>query len=209
MEDIRKLYNYLLCLQARKILLKFEDIKPEIFGITFGVFALGLLYFLVRFSDLALDGDFVGSYIYRLKSGEADFLPIPVFIALLLFVLREVLDWIKKENSRKRKISAYKSLIAEELELNYGSYLSLHSIFKELEDTKEEWDGAKYEAKFREAGNLYVHVTLDGDLKMSSPARKASMKQYDQLLVGIAEEDEEFYESLQKGYDKIVELELY
>ena len=187
--------------------MKFEDIKPEVYGITFGIFSLALLFTLMSMALMLLQADFLTRYINDIASGKADLLPIPVFFAVVLFFLREMLDLIKNRQIRLRKLSAYKLLIAEELELNHGSYHSLKSIFEELENTKDEWDGAYYEAKFKESGNLYVHVTLDGDLKMASPARQASLKQHDQLLVSIAEIDNEFYIKLRKAYLKVVELE--
>lgn len=186
--------------------MKFKDVKPEVYGIIFGIFSLALGYFLLEFAIAVFHSGAVQAYIQKLASGEADLLPIPVFMALVLFVAREILDSIKKRKAELRKIKAYKQLIAEELELNYGAYLSLKGIFSELEEKKEEWDGGIYEAKFKEAGNLYVHVTHDDRLVMASLARKPSMVQHDKILVNVAELDISFYEKLRCGYLKVIEL---
>lgn len=186
--------------------MKFEDIKPEVYGIIFAIFSLVLGYFLLEFAIAVFHSGAVQAYIQKLASGEADLLPIPVFIAIVLFVAREILDSIKKRKTELRKIKAYKQLISEELELNYGAYLSLLGIFSELEKRKDEWEGGIYEAKFKEAGNLYVHVTHDDRLVMASLARKPSMVQHDKILVNIAELDINFYEKLRCGYLHVVEL---
>lgn len=186
--------------------MKLEDVKPEVYGIIFGIFSIVLGYFLLEFAIAVFHSGAVQTYIQKLASGEADLLPIPVFMAIVLFLAREILDSIKKRNAESRKIKAYKQLIAEELELNYGAYLSLKGIFLELEKNKEEWDGGIYEAKFKEAGNLYVHVTNDAKLVMAFPARKPSMAQHDKILVNVAELDINFYEKLRCGYLKVIEL---
>lgn len=186
--------------------MKFEDVKPEVYGIIFGIFSLALGYFLLEFSIAIFHAEAVQAYVQKLASGEADLLPIPVFMALVLFVAREILDTIKKRKADLRKIRAYKQLIAEELELNYGAYLSLKAIFSELEEKKEDWSGGIYEAKFKEAGSLYVHVTHNDRLVMVSPARKPSMVQHDKILVNVAELDINFYEKLRCGYLKVIEL---
>ena len=186
--------------------MKFEDVKPEVYGIIFAIFSIVLGYFLLEFAIAVFHSGAVQAYIQKFASGEADLLPIPVFIAIVLFVAREILDSIKKHNAKSRKIKAYKQLVAEELELNYGAYLSLKAIFSELEENKKEWDGGSYEAKFKEAENLYVHVTHDEKLVMASPARKPSMAQHDKILVTIAELDNNFYEKLRCGYLKVIEL---
>lgn len=186
--------------------MKFKDIKPEVCGVIFGVFSVSLGFFLIEFAMAIFHSRAVQSYIDKLASGEADLLPIPVFMALVLFFAREVLESIKKRRAESRKIAAYKQLIAEELELNHGAYLSLKNIFTELEEKKEEWDGGTYEAKFKEAKNLYVHVTYGGILVMSSPAIKPSWSQHDKILVNVAEIDNQFYEKLRSGYSKVIEL---
>lgn len=180
--------------------------KPEVYGIIFGIFSLALGYFLLEFAIAVFHSGAVQAYIQKLISGEADLLPIPVFMALVLFVAREVLDSIKKRRAEMHKLNAYKQLIAEELELNYGAYLSLNGIFSELEENKEKWDGGIYEAKFKEAGNLYVHVTHNDRLVMASHARKPSMVQHDKLLVNVAELDINFYEKIRCGYSQVIEL---
>lgn len=186
--------------------MKFKDIKPEVYGVIFGIFSLALGYFLIEFAIAIFHFGAVQSYIDRLALGEADLLPIPVFMALVLFVAREILESIKKRRAEARKIAAYKQLIAEEIELNYGAYLSLKNIFTELEENKEKWDGGTYEAKFKESGSLYVHVTYEGKLVMASPARKPSSSKHDKVVVSIAEIDNQFYEKVRLGYSRVIEL---
>lgn len=186
--------------------MEFKDIRPEIYGVTFGLFSIAFGYFLIKLSLAAFNSVAVQSYIDKLAFGEADILPVPVFMALVLFVAREVLETIKKRKAEARKISAYKQLITDELELNHGAYLSLKNIFTELEENKEKWDGGTYEAKFKETGNLYVHVTYENRLVMATPAIKPSWSQHDKVLVSIAEIDNQFYEKLRSGYSKVIEL---
>lgn len=61
-------------------------------------------------------------------------LPITVVVAIILFIVREVVEFIKKSRDKSRKISAYKALIAEELLKNAWSVKALKQLCTELQD---------------------------------------------------------------------------
>jgi hypothetical protein len=187
--------------------LKFKDVKPEVLGITFGVFIIVFSFFLMRLSDKIISHPLLDSYIARLLNGSESIVPLTVIVALALFLVKELLEYIRKEKANRRKLNAFKMLIAEELELNYSVFMSIRGTCSTLETNKELWQGAKYEAKFKEAGNLYVHATHDDKLVLCNPISKVRFQQYDKLLVSIAELNEDFYLKVKRCYLKIIELE--
>tara|TARA_B100001059_G_scaffold232434_1_gene270237 strand:+ start:5150 stop:5896 length:747 start_codon:yes stop_codon:yes gene_type:complete len=187
--------------------LKFREIKPEVYGVTFGVFVLVLFVFLMQLSEKIMSHPMLDDYITRLLDGKESLIPITVIVAVILFMVKEVLEYNRKEKANSRKLNAYRMLLAEELELNFGALKSIDGTCGELESNKDEWRGATYEAKFKESDNLYVHATYNGDLVLCNPVRKVRMKQYDNLLVSIAELDEDFYLKVKNGYKYVTELE--
>jgi hypothetical protein len=161
----------------------------------------------MQFAEKVLNHSMMDAYIVRLLTGSESFLPITVVVAVTLFLVKEILEYIRKEKAKSRKLNAFKMLIAEELELNFGAFQSIKSTCGALEFNKDKWDGATYEARFKKSGNLYVHATHDGALVLCNPIRKVRMEQYDNLLVDIAELDEDFYLKVKSGYLKVIELE--
>lgn len=60
--------------------------------------------------------------------------PITVVAAIILFVVKEIVEFIKKTREKTRKISAYKALIAEELLKNAWSLKALRRLCFELQE---------------------------------------------------------------------------
>lgn len=56
----------------------------------------------------------------ELQSKIDSILPVSVLAAVVLFIVKEVVEFFKRFSERKRKISAYKILLCEELEKIFG-----------------------------------------------------------------------------------------
>lgn len=187
--------------------MKFRDVKPEVYGATFGVFIIVLFILLMKLSERILNHPMLESYISRLLGGTESLVPITVIVAVILFMVKELLEYNRKEKANNRKLNAYRMLLAEELELNFGALKSIDETCSKLESNKNKWRGATYEAKFKESGNLYVHATYKDHLVLCIPVRKVRMEQYDKLLVNIAELNADFYLKVKDGYEYVTELE--
>ncbi|CAK6715071.1 hypothetical protein HORM4_590013 [Vibrio harveyi] len=187
--------------------MKFNDVKPEVFGITFGVFIVVLYITLMRISIKLIEHPLMEQYLARILNSTEGLIPLSVIVAISLFLVKEALEYNRKRRAEYRKVKAYKQLIAEEIALNYGAFQSILGICQKLESSKDELEGAKYEAVFKEAGNLYVHATMNGRLMICSPVRKVHITQYDKLLASIAELDEQFYSNVHKGYLAVIETQ--
>lgn len=77
------------------------------------------------------DGIGAGSHLIVLSNA----FPITVVVAIVLFVVKEIVELIKKTREKSRKVSAYKALIAEELLKNAWSLKALKRLCLELQDS--------------------------------------------------------------------------
>jgi hypothetical protein len=127
-------------------------------------------------------------------------LPLGVLVAIGIFIAREILDCIKENNARKRKVRAFKYLLTEELELNHWAYKSLRRIVKMIE---EDTPGATYEIEFREKGNEYICGHDGEEVFVDSPLVVISQKYYDKLITEIAVIDVNLFNVVQDTYEEI------
>ncbi|TON99544.1 hypothetical protein CGH45_22885, partial [Vibrio parahaemolyticus] len=61
-----------------------------------------------------------------------DIIPLSVFVALVLFCIREVRDFVKGRNENKRKLDTLKVLLSEELRENYSTLKSLFRVAEQV-----------------------------------------------------------------------------
>lgn len=105
---------------------------------------------------VAKDGVSVGSHLLVLSNA----FPITVVAAIILFVVKEIVELFKRSRERARKISAYKALVAEELLKNAWSLKTLKRLCSELQDP----DLKAIEYKKSESGTERVIVrTTEGE----------------------------------------------
>ncbi|MGE6790623.1 hypothetical protein ACQKFS_01140 [Pseudomonas guineae] len=114
-----------------------------------------------------------------------------------------MLDVFKKKSEKKRKIFAYKSLLAEELELNLWAKKRLLSIVTTIEEQEAEHPNAKYKLIKKEAGQEYIHGYDAGNLIESCPIPIVHDKYYEKLISSIAELDANLFHLAQNSYEEV------
>ncbi len=73
--------------------MKFKDVKPEVYGITFGVFILSLLYFLIKVSEKILNNPDFETYLKEIAEGSKEILPEPFKLVIFILTLI-VINWL-------------------------------------------------------------------------------------------------------------------
>jgi hypothetical protein len=96
-------------------------------------------------------------------------IPITVVAAFFLFVIKEMVEWLKRWRADKRKVAAIKILLARECELNKWTLLKLREAVTEIKETFEEKDGAEYSIERMPPDKITFKETIDGDLAGSWP----------------------------------------
>ncbi|QBG37330.1 hypothetical protein [Litorilituus sediminis] len=136
-----------------------------------------------------------------------ELIPITVFVALILFILRELLDIVKKRAERKKAINVYKTLLSEEIRENFTTLDGLYNVIEMLlKGSEQEIKPQKYNVKTDRYDNDFVMIQLGekseyGFLSMRLPNFKT--EQFNNHISTLVALDKELYDSLNELYKKI------
>lgn len=133
--------------------------------------------------------------------------PITALIAIILFIFREVIDFLKNRLERKREVQVYKELVGEEIKHNYEVLDSFSSIVDFLVRVREEnIDKVRYKIETDRYGNEYVSIKL-GDKSSKGSLyiwlKKFQTDQFDNHIPQLAKLDRRLYISLNDIYKTI------
>lgn len=141
---------------------------------------------------------------------KIDLIPASVFAAVVLFLIKEALEILKKSSSRKREIAALKLLLARECELNFYVCNQIEYIctqFKPFEDSELRCpymfsiiDMPTKKMRY-EISTIVNGEKIDGGIVPE--VHTSSMTKY---LYEIAKIDNNFYKVLLPAYDSSIEL---
>lgn len=172
-------------------------------GATFAVVLMVFAYVLLTFSIKITNSPYFSVLAEKVAKGEVSILPITVVTAIILFFSKEVLEFYKKGKENKRKLFAYKALLAEELELNLWAQKRLLSIVTDIEGQEEEYPNAKYTLLVKESGQEYIHGYDGEDLIESFPIPIVHEKYYEKFISNIAELDADLFNLAQSSYEEV------
>lgn len=143
------------------------------------------------------------------KTNLSDFMPITVMVAVLLFIIRELIDKVKRRRQDKNKKKAISYLIGEEIKINYWSLTSLFRAYEQLSQLFEVAPNAIYRVKttrFNKDIFEYKEEPED-EIWSGHPIPKFINDKYNLLLPSLAELDIELADKLETTYQNIAELE--
>ena len=130
-----------------------------------------------------------------------------VIAAAIIFALREILEFVRKRRARRRKIKAYKKILAEELERNFWAWKSLRSAVTRIQGYRVEGVEVTHKIVSAPSGAQRLETRyLDGTLSSGSNLPVASRASFERVLLGLAEEDEKLYSLASDAYDEISEI---
>lgn len=134
-------------------------------------------------------------------------LPPTVIAAAIIFAVREILELVRKIRARKRKIKAYKKILAEELERNFWTWKSLTSAVTRLQSYRKIDIEISHRVITTPSGAQHLESRYeDGTLSSESNLPRASRNSFERVLLGLAEEDECLYDLASLAYDEISDL---
>ncbi len=130
-------------------------------------------------------------------------------MAIVLFILREGLEYYRKNKGQERKLYAAKSLLAFEAERNYYSQKTIFNVIRDIKEHHELNTNSKYYAIISSAGDARYCRRDDGDEHVSSGMQvpKLHMSELDRWLPTIAELDKKLFEKVMAMYLTMLELE--
>jgi hypothetical protein len=127
--------------------------------------------------------------------------PITVVAAIILFVVKEIVELIKKTREKSRKISAYKALIAEELLKNAWSLKALKRLCLELQDpTLRE---IEYKKSASETERVIVRTTENEHVTFFWKIHTAA---FEKIMTDLAVSNSKLFRSATDVYSLLAEV---
>lgn len=135
-------------------------------------------------------------------------LPVTALIAVLVFISRETLEFIRRRNGDRRKLHALTALLARECELNLWSIKTLRRIFSEI-NTDESGDSqilAEIERTL--SGRSFAKIVSDdGGIEAHIGIPKVHRELMSKFLLDVATLDKGLFEVMEPAYDGLAEVE--
>lgn len=132
-------------------------------------------------------------------------LPNTAVVAIILFVAKEVFEFIRRLFADGRKRQAFRTMLARECELNLWTVKVLQRTIDELASDRETAH-VKYSIERRSTGEeVFVSVSEAGKSSHWIPnAHKETMRD---LMLDVATIDQRLFPNLQSGYDACINLQ--
>ena len=162
-----------------------KTLLPEILGVIFGITTIAFAYFLFSLFFLLIE-----KINHLDMTDNMNPLSIGAIVAITLFIIKEVLEACRKSASKDRKIKALKTILAEEIKLNYWVWKQIESIVKTVKEMPSE---TLYQIISSTSGTeRFEYIRPDGGGGgIFFPEIKEQV--FTQLITEIAELDEDFY----------------
>lgn len=144
-------------------------------------------------------------------SAISTYIPITVISAGLLFVIKEAVELIRRIKSERRRISAIKLLVAEEMEQNHWTHKVLKRTIREIDEALRDYPDPCFRLVRTQSGRelfRYRKEPLE-DVGMESghPLPPVRQQTYDRMVVDVASLDKKLYVQTREAYDAIKEME--
>lgn len=123
-----------------------------------------------------------------------------VIAAISLFALKEVIEFLKRRAERKRKITAYKELIMQELRKNAWTVASLKDMCQLI--AEPDFVGMSYYKS--SAGTERIRFNIK-KLSESNTLWPVHTSVFEKVYVGLAETDKELFAAVSRVYEQLAE----
>lgn len=135
-------------------------------------------------------------------------LPITAVVAVVVFIIKEVLEYFRRRGADKRKIAALIALLARECELNYWTIKSLRRIVAEISTEESPNPQFRLTIERKSSGRPYAKVVSeDGKIESHSGIPKVHRELMSKFLLDIATLDKKLFEVMEPAYDALADLE--
>ena len=133
-------------------------------------------------------------------------LPVTVIATVVLFVLKELFEAVRRYRGEDRKKKALRTLLARECELNNWTIKSIRNIVKIIRDEPE--GSSHFEFIFSKNGKVLFRVNhKKSDYRSGSNLAEIHRDVMDKNILEVATLDKNLYSVLQPAYDAIANLE--
>jgi hypothetical protein len=134
------------------------------------------------------------------------FFPATVFVALILFVTKEVIEFFRRKNADKRKIEALHVLLAAECERNHWTIKSLRNASHAIADALTVDKDVVIQESINKNGWMSFRRSMMGHWGSNSvtPVHKSIQERH---LADAALLDKRLFDAMREAYDAALEMD--
>ena len=135
-------------------------------------------------------------------------LPTTALVALVIFVIKELLEAWRRYSSESRKLRAIKELLARECELNHWAIRSLRSIADELREVANFDSFEAFSIEYAKSGRIYA--CIDSEAKGNYTKTAVPIIHQEQLtkhLLEVATLDKALFGFVEPALTAVAELQ--
>ena len=134
--------------------------------------------------------------------------PITVYVAFILFIVKELIEFVKKTRGEHRRIQAIKEILSEELQRNLWAHKVLERTVKDSIKFLEEFDNPEFGINRTSTGEIrfWEKAGEDGMAESSHPLPEVRQERYESIVLELAQLDKVLFNSARTAYDSIKEL---
>jgi hypothetical protein len=133
-------------------------------------------------------------------------LPVTVVAAIALFVLKEIVEFIKRWRADRRKGHAFRTLLARECEVNHWAQWRLEETLREIHDDHEKGIKANYVAKELPGGDALWRRSAPDDGYSGGGLPDARTDLMSKLMVDVATLDKKLFTPLEAAYGSLITM---
>lgn len=149
-----------------------------------------------------------GCIISRNMAFIESLLPVSAFVAILLFVAREIADFFRRRNADGRRVKAMKLILARECELNAYTVASLRTIISEVDTQERPNPGTKVTVGKGGDGEPFAKVTrIQGGDWHAYGIGKAHRDVLSKVLLDVATLDRNLFDVVEPVHDGLATLQ--
>jgi hypothetical protein len=136
-----------------------------------------------------------------------ELLPITVISAIVLFLIKETVEFVKKKAAEKRKKIAFKALLADEIEKNNWAIKILRKTMTSIQEDCQTHDIFTYTTLSGQQRITFIEKGKEKDKSGSSwPIPDTHNIVFSKLISEIAVTDKKFFELCSLAYSSVAEL---
>jgi hypothetical protein len=132
---------------------------------------------------------------------------LAIIVAVLIFILRESLEARRRRVERAGKLSAIKTLLARNCELNNWTIKSLRAVLEQIQEDFGQADPPDYAIDMRRSGATYLSVGDASGSCSSRPLPEVRRQAFEDQLLNVAELDAGLLAKLEPAVTMLAELE--
>jgi hypothetical protein len=132
---------------------------------------------------------------------------VAIVVAVMIFILREFLETRRRRIERSGKLSAIKTLLARNCELNNWTIKSLRTVLEQIQEDFGQADPPHYAIDMRRSGATYLKACDASGSWASRPLPEVRRQPFEEQLLNVAELDAVLLSRLEPTVTMLAELE--